>query len=262
MDLNDLNPRVSQAIGIGLLIFGLIALSNGGSLGGLLLIAAGFYFLREYRKAQQEAEVGSAYEYDRRHYEAPVRRQPETQIYTHALKAVANAGLDPEAISVLPVDIGLLVYKDHEEPIVHRTQAIDRDVDFVQPYVQLRLPQKATGLVRFEIIDRDGEYVFIYEDHHDFKRGRNLLTPTTRLPIHDAYPLDGEWELRISADGVLLAVHQFGWQEPADDTIRRHMREDGEINNELRAALAENRLPELSLDELLAMQEEDAETYR
>ena len=56
---------------------------------------------------------------------------------------------------------------------------------------------------------------------------------------------------------MLLAVHDFGWQETATKAVRRNLTEDGEINSELRAALAENRLQKLSLDDLLADQDEE-----
>jgi hypothetical protein len=37
--------------------------------------------------------------------------------------------------------------------------------------------------------------------------------------------------------------------------IRRHVREDGELSNEVRAMMAENRLQRMSLDELLSDQD-------
>jgi hypothetical protein len=81
------------------------------------------------------------------------------------------------------------------------------------------------------------------------------VTPAARLPIHDAHNMNGDWQLRVSADGVLLAVHPFGWQESTTKAIRRHLREDGELSNEVRAMLADSRLQKMSLDELLADQQ-------
>ena len=71
--------------------------------------------------------------------------------------------------------------------------------------------------------------------------------------------MDDAWELRVSADGTPLAVHQFGWEETATRVVRRHLTEDGEIeiSNELRTAIAENRLQDMSLDELLDFQDEE-----
>lgn len=179
-------------------------------------------------------------------------------VYKHALEAVSRAGLDPNNVQVLPVDIGLMVFRGGEEPVIHRTWPIEDNVDYIQPFVQLRLPTKATGKIRFELIDSQGNTVFVHEDNHQLMRGRNLITPGARLPIHDAHPLDGQWEMRVSADGTLLAAHRFGWEESTETHIRKHIGEDGELSNEIRVALAENRLQKMSLDELLAPQDDDA----
>jgi hypothetical protein len=61
----------------------------------------------------------------------------------------------------------------------------------------------------------------------------------------------------VSADGVLLAAHRFEWEEATSTAIRRHLGEDGEISSEMRAVLAESRLETISLDELLAPQDEE-----
>nr|MBA3869641.1 hypothetical protein [Anaerolineae bacterium] len=68
--------------------------------------------------------------------------------------------------------------------------------------------------------------------------------------------------VRISADGMPLALHKFMWQETNTRAIRRHITADGELSNELRASLAENRLGKMSLDELLSFQDGDEEPQR
>lgn len=186
----------------------------------------------------------------------PVQSANAEPVYKHALAAVYAAGLDPDAVQVLPVDIGLMAFKGEDDPVVYRTWSLPDDLDYVQPFVQLRLPTKASGRIRFEIVDSEGETLFIHEDQYQLVRGRNLITPPARLPVHDAQVTDGEWSLLVSADGVLLAQHQFDWVEAATSTLRRHLSEDGEITSEMRAALTESRLQRLSLDELLADQTE------
>ncbi|MBL8165657.1 MAG: hypothetical protein JNJ61_26975 [Anaerolineae bacterium] len=203
----------------------------------------------------------------RARYAEPEEYEPERQtgaekVYAHALRAVERAGFSPDEVRVLPVDLGLMVFRTDQDPIVYRTQPVPDDADYVQPFVQLRLPTKAVGRVKFEIIDSDGQVLFIHEDIHQFERGRNLITPSARLPVHDAQAMHRNWQLRISADGTVLANHHFTWQESDTRRVRRHVREDGEISNELRATLEENRLHKLSLDELLAFQDEDDEAAR
>ena len=255
----DMNRIARLGIGVLLLIVGISAFAGGNIVGGILLTAGGSYFLREYRREerqrQQEPITMSTSE---SRMERPAARTD--QIYAHALRAVAAAGLNPDTVSVLPVDIGLLVYKDEDDPVVHRSQPINNDVDYIQPYIELRLPQKAVGLIRFEIVDSEGQTIFIHENNHELSRGRNLITPSARLPVHDAQAMEAGWQLWVSADGVPLAKHSFYWHEAQDNNIREYISEDGEISSEMRAALAENRLQRMSLDDLLSNQEPEQPT--
>ena len=83
------------------------------------------------------------------------------------------------------------------------------------------------------------------------------MVPSRRIPVHDALNMDiGSWTLRVSADGTPIAIHDVKWGEQRENTTA-DLDDDGEISTELRAAMAESRLEELSLDELLAFQEED-----
>ena len=194
-----------------------------------------------------------------------IRQQTRPQsepVYRHALEAVSRAGLNPDEVRVLAVDIGLIAYMPDGEQHVYRTWSLPDDVDYVQPFVQLRLPTKALGRVKFEILDSSGRPVFIHEDVHNLERGRNFISPSTRLPVHEELDLEGSWQMRVSADGVLLAVHQFEYAETTNEAIRRHLGEDGELNTELRAVMAESRLPKMSLDDLLQYQEEEDSARR
>jgi hypothetical protein len=179
------------------------------------------------------------------------------QVYSHALASIKAAGLDPDTVHVLPIDIGVMAFTGDQNPVIYRTKPVFDNVDYIQPFVQLRLPTRAVGRIRFEIVDSDGQILFIHEDLHQLQRGRNLITPAARLPIHDAQAMSGGWELRISADGVLLSVHRFRWQESTDRVIRRHLHDDGEISSEMRAMMADSRLQKISLDDLLAAQEDE-----
>jgi hypothetical protein len=196
--------------------------------------------------------------YDDTYYtERPVRQErtkTAEQIHSHALKAVRSAQQNPDTLSVLPTDIGLITFIHDVAPGVYRTQDVPDDLDYVQPFVELRVPVDARGKVRFEIIDATGKPVFIHEDYHDLRRGRNLVSPGARLPVHDELEIGSAWQIRVYADGILLATHLFYWYTPMEG-IRQHIGEDGEISSELRAIVAESRLQPLSLDDLLAEQE-------
>jgi len=258
---STMNRRLGEIIvGLILVFVGLSAALQSDGI-ALILGVVGLYLLaRQFDRTRRTLSPPifrrPVAEYEDEEELAP--RQSD-QVYTHALDAVRSAGLDPSQIQVLPVDIGVMAFKGDQEPTIYRIQPVLDDVDYIQPFVQLRLPTKAVGRIRFEITDSDGQVLFIHEDMHQLRRGRNLITPSARLPIHDAQAMFDNWELRVSADGVPLAVHHFGWQESASKAIRRHLTEDGELSNEVRTMMAENRLHRLSLDELLSDQDEGEE---
>lgn len=269
-----MNRRYAQImIGLFLLFIGLNSVTNGEpvgvlmGLGGFYLLARQFEESRNNRLREREADAEyeqwrrersrNRYEFEDMHDE--VDRKPTTnadRVYSHALEAVQRAGLDASNTPVLPVDIGLFGHKGDDNPKLYRTRAIPKDVDYIQPFVQLRLPKRARGRITFEIIDDQGETMFARTEEYELQRGRNLVVPARRLPVHDALDMEeGKWTLRISADKVLLAEHHVRWTEPANDFVAEHIQEDGEISNELRAAMAESRLEKMSLDELLSFQE-------
>jgi hypothetical protein len=232
---------------------------------GIVMLLLLLSFLRNASESSYTRQSRPSRSYDeemlpRSAAETPRRPPSQEQVHRHALDAVRAAGRDPESLPVLPVDIGVLSFQGDNEPVIHREWSVYDDVDYIQPFVQLRLPQMATGRVRFEIIDADGERAFVHEDDYHLVRGRNLVIPATRLPVHDQQAMQGQWELRVYADNMLLASHEFEWQQTEVEprsALREHILEDGEISSELRAALAENRLQRMSLDELLAAQEEE-----
>lgn len=253
-------------IGLFLIVVGLGAIFQNIISAAIILALGAFLLYRQYGNNSADLQtffnnISQQRERSRR-YEGEEMPEPERQsgaekVYAHALRAVERAGLSPDEVRVLPVDIGMMVFRSDQDPVVYRTQPIPDDADYIQPFVQLRLPTKAVGRIKFEIVDSDGQVLFIHEDIKHLERGRNLVVPSARLPVHDAHVMHRDWQIRISADGTPLAMHGFSWQESDTRRVRRHLTEDGEISNELRATLAENRLQKMSLDDLLEFQDED-----
>ncbi|MBE2268214.1 MAG: hypothetical protein IAE80_08265 [Anaerolinea sp.] len=276
--MNDpINRRFIQImIGVFLLLAGLSSIGSAGFAAfvvaalGFMLVARNFEGARDIFTAPRSAprERSRSRSYRRYAYDDLYEEEEDTQIavqpradqvYPHALDSVRRAGLDPTSLHVLPVDVGVMAFSGDTEPVIHRNIAVMDDVDYIQPFVQLRLPTKAIGRVRFEMVDADGETIFVHENDHQLQKGLNLISPAARLPIHDQLATAKDWLLRVSADGVVIAEHRFGWQESASKAMRRHINADGELSNEVRAMMAENRLGKLSLDELLDDQDDDLE---
>lgn len=264
------NNRNTVILAFILLLLAGVALLESSAM--VVLILLGLLFLvrqfdnnqlQSYNDRQEDSRYARGYFADEYEYEwdtTQTRQERQVQsdpVYRHALEAVERAGHDPDHVSVLAVDIGVMAYSDDESPTVFRTWSLPDDVDYIQPFVQMRLPSKATGLIRFELFDATGNLVFVHEDEHKLERGRNFITPAARLPIHDQHDVLGRWRLRVSADDVLVAEHRFDFAEASSAAISRHIGEDGEINTELRAAMIENAPPKMSLDELLSYQEDE-----
>jgi hypothetical protein len=191
--------------------------------------------------------------------ERTVQREP---VYRHALTAVENAGLNPDSVQVLAVDLGVLVHRKNAAPTVYRTWTVPEDVVAIQPFVNLRLPTEANGRVKFEVVDASGKVMFANEADYKLQKGRNFISPAARMPLRDLEQMDGQWSLRISADNVLLAVHRFEFAEATTARIRQHLAEDGELSTDTRLVMDENPLPKMSLDDLLAFQDEEEKARR
>jgi hypothetical protein len=249
-------------IGLGLVLAGL---SSGDGGATIVLFIMGLYLLsRQFNrsaaaKTSQREPIRA--ERDEDEEDDLIAPQPRAeQVYAHALDAVRRAGLDPNETTVLPIDVGVMAFSGDLDPVIYRTRPVLDDIDYVQPFVQLRLPTRAKGRIRFEIADSDGQVLFIHEEEREFEKGRNLVSPAARLPIHDAHAMQGDWGLRVSADGVLIADHHFGWQESTTKVIRRHLTEDGELSGEIRAMVTDSKLGRMSLDELLDAQQPEQES--
>ncbi len=255
------NKRNSIALAIFLLAIGLAALFGQSSLMVVLALVGLLLLVRSIdgRQSQHPLDYDNTDYDDERLSRGRQRRGTQGEpVYRHALDAVARAGHNPDNLRLLPVDIGVLGFEQGKpQPDVYRTWSLPDDLDYVQPFAQIRLPRAASGRVRFELVDSAGHAVFVHEDIFDLAPGRNFITPSARLPIHNQHEIDGPWRLKISADGILLADHRFYFENAATSDVRRHIGEDGELTAEMRAVLAETQLRDLSLDELLAVQEDD-----
>ena len=242
-----------------LIALGGVALLEQGSLVVLLLLGL-LFLVRQFDTDDYSSSTSSDFQYDTYEEVDTYREQRPANmepVYRHALEAVTRAGLNPDNVQVLAVDLGVMAYHDDGEKQLFRTWALPEKVKYIQPFVELRVPTKANGRIRFEVLDAQGVPIFVHEDNHNLNRGRNTVMPSTRLPIHDEQEKAQSWQLRVTADDVLLAVHHFEFSDEAQSSIRKHIGEDGEINTELRSVMAESRLPQMSLDDLLAYQEEE-----
>ncbi|MBL8145904.1 MAG: hypothetical protein JNL34_05920 [Anaerolineae bacterium] len=185
------------------------------------------------------------------------------EAYAHAVDAARAAGLELSRTVVIPVDVGVIAFLPGGERAIHRTTPVEPDAEFIQPFVQLNMPTRAAGRIRYELVDSDGQTLFIHEENQSLRRGVNLLTPPSRLRAHGGMARFGDWRLLVEADGVPLLDHKFGWAEDSRARLRRHLHEDGELTPEARNLLDEETSgPGMSLDDLIGEQDASSRAAR
>ncbi len=248
-----------------LLVFGAgsALLEDGGGLLMWLLLGLGIKLMADSRQRPQSQDDAAAAPRRSERAARPARHRRQAQIPAHAALAVRNAGHDPEAMSLRVSDIGVFAIGQGRATLVHRLQSVRDDVDYIQPWVALRVPTAAAGTLRFEIRDADDRLHFQRERTLQLRAGENLISPAARMPVHDALLTEGDWQLCVYADGNLLAAHSFFWVEADESSaglhLRAHLQEDGELSDELRLAFEESsQEQERSLDELLEFQQGQA----
>jgi hypothetical protein len=173
-----------------------------------------------------------------------------------AVEAIRSAGQDPQTLPVAPVDIGVLAYEsENKTPSLYRETRLPERTAFVRPFALLRSPSRARGTIRFELVDGSGDTCFVDETKWELKQGETFVYPDTWLPADRIIDTVGDWQLRIYAAGMLLAIHEFTWWDEGGGDFRAYLTGDGEISDDLVEDLSSARLGRLSLDDLLDDQE-------
>lgn len=184
---------------------------------------------------------------------APTQSAPTNQT---AQLAMRRAGYQGGSNYVQVEDIGLLAYRNTNEPKLIRAGDIWSDTQYVRPFTELWLPYSATGSVRFELLDAEDRLWYADENNYTLQRGTNTLLPRTWLPLAGKTISPGRWKLRVLANDTVLAIHSFGWQSAISNDIQQYVDSDGEISLELQQAIEIQSQERVSLAELLADQDE------
>ena len=152
-------------------------------------------------------------------------------------------------------DIGLLAYRAPQSPKIVRTTPVMTDMRWLRPFVEVRGSSHGKATIVLEIVDNRGRAHFRDEVTARL-RGKTRILTETWLPLERIVLSGGRWSLVVTINGVRVAVHRFEWAAIGSEDILEDVREDGEIGDELRSAVAKGKFRKMSLDELLADQEE------
>ncbi len=173
-----------------------------------------------------------------------------------AQQAMRRAGYEGGGNYVDVTDIGLLAYRHSDEPKMIRHGDVLVDTHFLRPFIELWLPYRSRGTVRFELLDNAGRMRYVDEAEYDLDTGENVLLPSTWLPLRGKTIPPGEWRLQVMAGNTLLARHPFGWQQVGGGELQPYIASDGEISPALQQALRDHARQAVSLSDLLSDQEE------
>ncbi len=170
-------------------------------------------------------------------------------------RARARPGFNSD---VTLTDVGLIVNERRPDGRWNRhlAQSVSMDEDAIQPYVTISVPPESShrlALITFEIYDQSGRPQFSRQVEQWVRDGDNSVICDRQLPLagNDALGRSGVWDLRVTMDGALLAIHSFS-VTPPDVERRRHFTSEGEAIGD-RLAAAQDDAP-LSLEELLREQ--------
>lgn len=142
-----------------------------------------------------------------------VNRKISAQAREAAERARRRTTLSAPGITLL--DVGLISHRASSEGMdMRRTRSISLDEDGVRPYITLDVqPSEADrhAVVRFEIIDHNGQPQYVHEMKTYLRDGEMNLLADHQLPLYGNERLvgAGEWDLRVSVDGALLGLLGF-----------------------------------------------------
>jgi hypothetical protein len=172
-----------------------------------------------------------------------------------ALQAMRRAGYDVGDEYVRVTDIGLLEYRGRDRPHLLRSERARTDSDYLRPFVELWLPYRSRGMVRFELVEQAAGRTHLHyadEDEYDLEPGINALLPSTWLPLQNKEIDASRWHLRVLVGDIVLADHGFGWRDTVGDSeLQRYIASDGELSPALKQALSAEPGEAISLDDLL-----------
>jgi hypothetical protein len=156
------------------------------------------------------------------------------------------------------LDVGLITTQAGQEGIVmRRARSVSKDDVGLRPFISLHVqPENAdrTAVIRFEIIDHNGDQQYIHEMRTYLHDGEMNILTDHHLPLEDNARITGagDWDLRVYIDSVLMGAHNF--------TLAPSLRERYEHFERSAAKLSDERpdadIP-LSLEDLLRSRSQD-----
>lgn len=182
------------------------------------------------------------------------KRRKEIENQAIAQRAMKRAQAKP--VGFVLTDIGLLAYRDRNTSKVVRNTPIVTDTRYLRPFAEISASQRMNAQVTLALLDSSGQPVFIDKNSYLLHPKPTHLVTKTWLPLENLVHSGGSWSLVVEVNDLPLAIHRFGWVGLANNDIVEQLSNDGELSAELRQAVKTGHFRRMSLDELLADQEE------
>lgn len=161
---------------------------------------------------------------------ATVKATPNARAASARARRLSNYA-PPETVT----DVAVIINdRDRTGRLTRRVaQNVSMDELAIQPIVKFTVPPEdlnRIAIVKFEIIDKAGKVQFTRSVEHYTRDGINLVACDQQLPLRNNPKLGraGTWDLQISINGQLAAVHSF-IVTPAQDMRSRSLSDEGEI---------------------------------
>jgi len=120
----------------------------------------------------------------------------------------------PPGLTLLDVGLIALVTSPDGSMIMRRGRQVSLDDKGVRPYITLNVDSQSAdrnATVRFEILDHNGQTQYVHEMKTFLRDGEMNILADTQLPLldNDRLPGAGDWDLRISVDGLTMGLLSF-----------------------------------------------------
>jgi len=171
-------------------------------------------------------------------------------------QAMRRANFNPANSNFRLVDVGLITYRTAQTPRMSRVTPVPVDTRWLRPFAEVVCKRPRQSQIRLQILDSRGSVLFSEESRADTRWAHARFVTSTWLPLEHLQAAPGRWSVVVQVDGERLGVHRFEWVTVGGDEILEQLRPDGEINDDLQRAVKRGKFRKMSIDELLADQEE------
>jgi hypothetical protein len=137
-----------------------------------------------------------------------------TQAREASERARRRSSYTPPGLTLLDIGLITLVTSPDGSMIMRRGRQVSLDDKGVRPYITLNIdPQSSdrNATIRFEILDHNGQTQYVHEMKTFLRDGEMNILADTQLPLFDneRLPGAGDWDLRVSVDGITMGLLSF-----------------------------------------------------